>query len=72
VDLEAGWAGGVQDRGDPNYDSDQEADRHMRLKTTPIGNTTDCKKEARYPSWQSCSGDDVHRPGVFLDIRVSG
>ena len=45
--MEAGWAGGVQDRGDPNYDSDVEADRHMRLKSIPIDNTAGCKKEAR-------------------------
>ena len=47
VDIEADWVGGVQDRGDPNYDSDLEADRHMRLKSIPIDNAAGCKKEAR-------------------------
>jgi hypothetical protein len=44
VDLDAN--SGVQDSGDPNYDSSEEADRHMRLKTTATDNSTDCKKEA--------------------------
>ena len=62
--MEAGWAGGVQDRGDPNYDSDVEADRHMRLKSIPIDNTADWKKEAR----SALTPEDCR---FGCDIRIS-
>ena len=71
--MEAGWAGGVQDRGDPNYDSDVEADRHMRLKSIPIDNTAGCKKEVRLiRGLQICVSRNLERPTMRFGMCVGG